>query len=148
MRRVAGQIRPGNYQAMRGDFAVTNYPDDPDGAVLADLAARGVDMSSPLLIEFAVAAPDEASANAVAKALRAAGYDTEICFDDGEPDEDEPDEDDELDPDDEAFGPSWTVFANVSMIPEYEELMRIQADLDRIAGPDGGQADGWGTMLE
>ncbi len=133
---------------MRGDFAVTNYPDDPDGAVLADLAARGVDMSSPLLIEFAVAAPDEASANAVAQALRAAGYDTEVCFDEGEPDEDEPDEDDELDPDDEAFGPSWTVFANVSMIPEYEELMRIQADLDRLAGPHGGQADGWGTMLE
>jgi len=125
---------------------------------LADLAARGVDMSSPLLIEFAVAAPDEASANAVAKALRTAGYDTEVCFDEGEPDEDEPGEDepgedepgedDELDPDDEAFGPSWTVFANVSMIPEHDELMRIQADLDRLAGPHGGQVDGWGTMLE
>lgn len=125
---------------------MTNYPDDADGAVLADLAARGVDMSSPLLIEFAVAAPDEDSANAVAKALRAAGYDTEVCFDDGEIDED--DEGDELDPDDEAFGPSWTVFANVSMIPEYDELMRIQADLDRLAGPHGGQVDGWGTMLE
>ena len=49
---------------------MTNYPDDADGAVLADLAARGVDMSSPLLIEFAVAAPDEASANAIAKAMR------------------------------------------------------------------------------
>ena len=132
---------------------MTNYPDDADGAVLADLAARGVDMSSPLLIEFAVAAPDEGSANAIAKAMRAAGYDTEICFDEGELeeedlDEDAPDEDDELDPDDEEFGPSWTVFANVSMIPEYDEIMRIQADLDRIAGPHGGQADGWGTLLE
>ena len=132
---------------------MTKYPDDADGAVLADLAARGVEMSSPLLIEFAVAAPDEGSANAIAKAMRAAGYDTEICFDDGELeeedlDEDDPDEDDELDPDDEEFGPSWTVFANVSMIPEYDEIMRIQADLDRIAGPHGGQADGWGTLLE
>jgi hypothetical protein len=127
---------------------VTNYPDDADGAVLADLAARGVDMSSPLLIEFAVAAPDEASANAVAKAMRAAGYDTEICFDEGDPDEDEFDEDYELDPDDEEFAPAWTVFANVSMIPEYDELIRIQAELDRIAGPHGGKADGWGTMLE
>ncbi len=127
---------------------MTDYPDDADGAVLADLAARGVDMSSPLLIEFAVAAPDEASANAIAKSLRAAGYDTEICFDKGEPDEDEPDEDDELDPDDEEFGPSWTVFANVSMIPEHDELLRIQAELDRIAEPHGGQVDGWGVMLE
>jgi hypothetical protein len=117
------------------------------------------------LIEFAVAAADEASANAIAKAMRAAGYDTEICFDEGEPeeeedasdedasdeddlDEDAPDEDDELDPDDEEFGPSWTVFANVSMIPQYDEIIRIQADLDRIAGPHGGMVDGWGTMLE
>ena len=127
---------------------MTNYPDDADGAVLADLAARGVEMSSPLLIEFAVAAPDEGSANAIAKAMRAAGYDTEICFDEGELEEEDLDEDDELDPDDEEFGPSWTVFANVSMIPEYDEIMRIQADLDRIAGPHGGQADGWGTLLE
>ena len=130
---------------------MTAYPDDADGAVLADLAARGVDMSSPLLIEFAVAAPDEGSANAIAKALRAAGYDTEICFDEGESDEDneiDPD-DEELDPDDEEFAPVVDrSFANVSMIPEYSELIRIQADLDRIAGPHGGQADRWGTMLE
>ena len=128
---------------------MTDYPDDADGAVLANLAARGVDMTSPLLIEFAVAAPDEASANAIAKAMRAAGCDTEICFDEGEPDERmNPDEDDELDPDDEEFGPSWTVFANVSMIPEHDDSPGTETELDRIAEPHGGNADGWGVMLE
>ena len=34
---------------------MTDYPDDADGAVLANLAAEGIDMSLPMLIEFAVA---------------------------------------------------------------------------------------------
>jgi hypothetical protein len=122
---------------------MTKYPDDEDGAVLADLAAQGVDMSQPLLIEFAVDAPDEDSAEAIEEALKKEGYDTQIEFDEGEPDEHG-----EIDPDDEEFGPAWTVYANVNMIPEYDEIMRIQADLDRLAGPFGGKSDGWSTMLE
>ena len=67
---------------------MTTYPDDADGAVLADLAAQGVDMSQPLLIEFPVAVPDEASANKTLKAMTKAGYDSHIEYDEGEPDED------------------------------------------------------------
>jgi hypothetical protein len=122
---------------------MTSYPEDADGAVLADLAAQGVDMSQPLLIEFAVAVPDEASANKVLKAMIRGGYDSQIVYDEGEPDDD-----DEIDPDDEELGPSWTVYANVTMIPEYKEIMRIQADLERLARPFGGNSDGWGVMLD
>ena len=122
---------------------MTAYPDDEDGAVLADLAAAGVDMSQPLQIDFPVAVPDEAAAKKTHKAMTAAGYDAEIVFDDGEPDEEG-----EIDPDDEEFGPSWTVYATVVMVPEYDEIMRIQADLDRIARPFGGKSDGWGAMVE
>src|SRR5690606_26222282 len=115
--------------------------------VLAELAAQGVDMTQPVLIEFAVAAPDDASATAIGEALTKAGYDSQVEYDAGEPDEDgEFDLDDEED--DEEFGPSWTVFANVTMVPEYNEIMRIQADLDRLALPHGGQSDGWGVMIE
>jgi hypothetical protein len=121
---------------------MTTYPDDEDGAVLADLAAQGVDMSAPLMIEFPVAAPDEAAATAIDEALTKAGYDAEIVYDEGEPNEDG-----EIDPDDEEFGPSWTVYVNIRMIPEYDEIMRIQAELDRLAGPFGGNSDGWGVML-
>jgi hypothetical protein len=32
------------------------------------------------------------------------------------------------------------------MIPEYNEIIRIQAELDRIARPFGGKSDGWGVM--
>jgi hypothetical protein len=122
---------------------MTTYPDDADGAVLARLAAQGVDMARPLSIEFAVAAPDEAAANAIDEALTGAGYETQVEYDEGEPDEDG-----EIDVDDEEFGPSWTVYANVTMVPQYEEIVRIQADLDRLAGPHGGNSDGWGVMLD
>ena len=98
-------------------------------------------MSKPLLIEFAVAVPDEASAQGI-QAMMNAGYDSRIEYDEGEPDYD-PDVDDE-----DAFGPSWTVYADIRMIPDYHEITRIQADLDRIARPFGGKSDGWGVMLE
>lgn len=121
---------------------MTTYPDDADGAVLADLAAQGVDMTQRLTIEFPVAVPNEASANSTANAMTKAGYESQIEYDEGEPDFD-PETDDA-----EEFGPSWTVYANVQMIPEYNEIMRIQADLDQIARPLGGKSDGWGVMLD
>lgn len=121
---------------------MTDYPDDADGAVLSRMAAEGVDMSQPLQIDFFVDAPDEASAQIVQKALAEEGYVTEIEYDEGEPDEDG-----NIDPDGGEFGPSWTVYAKVKMVPEYDEIIRIQEELDRIAGPLGGISDGWGAMI-
>ncbi len=121
---------------------MSTHPNDEDGQVLAHLAAHGIDLTRPLLIEFSVYAPDEGAANAIQAALAKAGYDTEVCFDEGEPDEDG-----EIDPDDEEMGPSWTVNANVKMVPEYNEIMRIQQELEQLAAPFGGEPDGWGAMV-
>ncbi|TWT93756.1 ribonuclease E inhibitor RraB [Stieleria varia] len=122
---------------------MTDYPNDEDGMVLADLASQGVDMTQPMEIEFPVLTVDEASANAIAKALVEAGYEAFIEFDEGEPDEDGI-----IDPDDEEFGPAWDIYVTVKMVPTYDEIVRIQDDLTRIASPFGGLSDGWGVMLE
>lgn len=127
---------------MSHDAELTGYPDDADGAALADLAEQGVDMTRPLLIEFPVAVPDEAAANKTRMAMTRAGYDAHIDYDEGEPDDDG-----EIDPDDEEYGPLWTVFATIKMVPEYNEIIRIQADLDRLARPFGGNSEGWGAMF-
>jgi len=124
-----------------GPLDMTTYPHDADGAVLASLAAQGVDMTQPLTIEFHVGVPNEAYANSAANAMAKAGYESQIEYDEGEPDFD-PETDDA-----EEFGPSWTVYVNVQMIPEYNEIRRIQAELDQIARPWGGTSDGWGVML-
>lgn len=121
---------------------MTTYPDDADGEVLAELASHGIDMSQPLEFEFFVAVPDEEAANQVADGLENAGFESQIEFDEGDVDFDT-----ELD-DGEEFGPAWTVYANVKMIPEYDEIIRIQSELDGIAKPFGGYADGWGVMVD
>jgi len=124
---------------------MAEYPDDADGSVLADLAALGIDMTQPMDIEFPVAAPDEEAANAIASALIAAGYDAHVEYDDGEPEE-ESDEDEDEDEDD--FVPGWDVYVSTRMVPDYDEIIRIQADLGRLANPLGGMSDGWGAMLD
>ncbi len=125
------------------EFMMTEYPDDADGSVLADLAAAGLDMTQPMEIEFPVAAPDEEAANAIAAALIAAGYAAIVEYDDGEP-EDDSDDDEE----DDDFVPGWDVYVSALMVPDYDEIIRIQADLGRIANPLGGMSDGWGVLLD
>ena len=120
---------------------MTTYPDDADGAVLQDLAARGVDMTQPLLIEFPIAVPDEASAKSIVDALSNEGFESTIEYDEGEPDFDPATDDPE------EFGPAWTVYVTIQMIPEYEQIVRLQTEFDRIAQPFGGKSDGWGVML-
>ncbi len=122
---------------------MTEYPDDADGSVLADLAALGIDMTQPMDIEFPVAAPNEEAANAIASVLIAAGYDAHVEYDDGEPEEE-----DEEDDDDDEFVPGWDVYVSTSMVPDYDEIVRIQADLSKLANPLGGMSDGWGVMLD
>ena len=121
---------------------MTDYPEDEDGTVLAGIAAEGVDMSLPLLIEFFVSVPNEMSAHSCLKAVNKAGYRSRVDFDEGEPDFDS-----EIDDADE-FGPSWTVSVEIRMVPEYNEIIRIQAELDHIGQPFGGKSDGWGVMFE
>lgn len=122
---------------------MATYPDDADGATLAELAAHGVDLTQPLLIEFPVAVPDESAAEETLRALTNAGYEAQIEYDEGEPDDEG-----ELETDDEEFGPAWAVYATVEMVPDYQELRRIQAEFDRLAGPFGGRSDGWGVLLD
>jgi len=128
--------------------SVPEYPDDADGSVLADLAALGIDMTQPMEIEFPVAAPDEESANAIAKVLIEAGYDALVEYDDGEPEDGSEEEDDEEDEEEDEYVPGWDVYVAVTMVPDYDEIVRIQADLGRLANPLGGMSDGWGVLLD
>jgi hypothetical protein len=118
------------------------YPDDEDGRVLAGLAADGMDMSMPRLIDFPVAVPNEEVAKVVAKAVADQGYEAEIYFDEGDAD------DSGRVPDAGEFAPSWSVYVEVTMVPEHSRIVEIQSELDRIAGPLGGKSDGWGTMSD
>jgi hypothetical protein len=117
------------------------FPNDEDGAVLKLLHDNGVDLSKAINIEFAVHSPDEAASKTIEQAMIAKGYNAEIFYDEGELEEGE-----EVTPENEEFAPSWSVYTEISMIPEHGEILRIQKELDDISLPFGGKSDGWGVL--
>ena len=121
---------------------MNRFPNDADGDALARIAAGGVDMTKPLTIEVAIHAPSQSAADAIKSAVINAGYAANIEFDEGEPH-------DESDPEEvEEFGPAWTVYTQIAMVPAYDEVIRIQAELDAVAKPYNGYTDGWGTLVD
>ena len=113
-----------------------DYPDDIDGQVLRMIADDGNDMSQPMEVEFHVAAATENAAESIAIAAEKLGYETLIDFDDGK---DDPDVDEDV-------TEPWTCTCRKTMLLEYDAVMAAQAQLDKIAQPEGGYADGWGTF--
>ncbi len=111
------------------------YPNDADGQALANVAASGMDMSQPIPIEFAIAAPDESSSEEISAAVSTKGYRVESYFDEGESDF--------VEGDDDEFGPSWTVYAIVITEPSYENVVQIQSEIDQLVSKLGGKSDGW-----
>ena len=103
-----------------------DYPNDSDGDALRRLVAIGSDMSKPVDIDFQIAAPDEATAKRVADEAAKLGYRISIresmpCC-------------------------AWTCECTRTMLAEYDAIIAVQAELDAIARPLGGYADGWGTF--
>ncbi len=115
---------------------VQQFPDDLDGEVLRMIADDGNDMTQPMDVEFHVATATEEDADKIANAAEKLGYDIDVNFDDGS-------EDDEVE--DEITEP-WTCSCRKTMLLEYDAIMAAQAELDELARPLGGYADGWGTF--
>lgn len=113
----------------------TDYPDDLDGEVLQMIADDGNDMSQPMIVDFHVAAATEDTAEKIAAAAEKLGYEVGIDFDDGEDAEE-----------DEEITEPWTCTCRKEMLLEHEGVIAAQKQLDDIARPLGGYADGWGTF--
>lgn len=112
------------------------YPDDLDGEVLRMIADDGHDMAQPMDVDFHVAAATEEDADKIAEAADKLGYEPTVDFDDGS---DDPDIEEEI-------TEPWTCTCRKNMVLEYDAIMAAQAQLDEIARPIGGYADGWGTF--
>ena len=111
----------------------TSYPDDDDGDVLRAMAESGVDMAEPVTIEFVIDAPSEEKAKAIEAALAAGGHPASADFEDGDPEE--------------GIDPGWIVSVELEMVPDYQALITLQAELERVAKGHDGQVDGWGAIV-
>ena len=105
---------------------MNNFPDNADGDALRHLADSGADMTNPMVIDFAVAIPDESTGKAIALKAIETGYKASV-YQDSESSE-------------------WTCYCSKSMFATYTDVINCQLELDKIAVAYGGFVDGWGTF--
>ncbi len=117
-----------------------NYPDDEDGQVLARIAATGVDLSKPTVVEFAIEASDQPTSEAIAAQLQARGFTAKFTSTkanrtsfEGESAE---------------FGPSWTVYVSIECVPSHANIVAMQAKLAFLSRGDYRKVDGWQIELQ
>ena len=102
------------------------FPDDADGDALRRVAENGVDFTRPMIIDFAVAIPDESTGKAIALKAIEIGYKTNV--------------------DQDSESGVWTCYCSKAMFAKYGDVINCQLELDKIAVAYGGFADGWGTV--
>ena len=105
---------------------MNNFPDNADGDALKRLAESGADMTSPMVIGFMVAVPDEPTGKAIALKASETGYEASLDHD--------------------SESGEWTCYCSRSMFATYTKVINCQLELDKIAVAYGGFVDGWRTF--
>lgn len=121
----------GLYLVLRGgqrERQARAEPTDADASTLDQLARAGSDLTRPHRIEFFLYLPDRTGAEAVARALSAEGYATELSQ--------------------EEQAADWRCLATRVMVPDMAALRSCRARLTELAESHQGVYDGWGTEVE
>jgi regulator of RNase E activity RraB len=99
----------------------------PDGQVIQQLKNAGSNLSKEHPVEFFIYAPNKEAAESIVTRIEIDGFKSKV----------EKSEADEL----------WLVFAVKIMIPNEQKLLKIRADLEKVASSVSGEYDGWGTPI-
>ena len=104
------------------------FPNDVDGDALRSLYKEGINFNKQHSVEFFVAVPDQATGEKLLQVLKGEGFN---CF---------------LEQDDETD--EWVCCCSKRMLLNYNELIKIQSELNNISKPHGGYSDGWGVFVD
>jgi Regulator of ribonuclease activity B len=104
------------------------FPDDENGDVLRRMAARGIDLVSPRIVDFEHCFPDEAAARAFRKSVEATVREARLFESNAE------------------SGTGWEVQCRVEMIPSHAAITETEERLGGIAAAFDGRPDGWGFL--
>jgi len=99
---------------------------DATRAALERIARDGSDLGRPLKMDFFVAVPDESSGHVVAARAATAGFETSVEQD--------------------SETREWTCYCTKVLVPSYQAVVAIEAQLDSLARDIGGYSDGFGTF--
>jgi regulator of RNase E activity RraB len=102
------------------------------GDVLRGLQHKGVDLEKLRKIEFYCYAKNKSVAHEIVDRLNPLGFNSDIHEHNEETDQNE----------------RFSVYSACQMIPSYEEIVRIQADLNAILAEFDTRCDGWGTLVD
>ena len=105
------------------------FPDDDNGYVLRRLADRGVDLTIPRNIEFAVVFEEAAQALAFHGVMQRAGYSCELSP-----------------PHADVAG--YDVIVTIAMAPTHAGITAMEDELAAASDALGGRNDGWGFLDE
>ena len=105
---------------------MSQYPNDENGGVLSSMAARGIDLVSPRMMDFEHCFPNEAAAKAFLTAVQGTVHEARLI---------RPDE-----------GREWEVQCRKRMVPTHAAITQTERRLAEVAERFGGYADGWGSL--
>jgi len=101
---------------------MVEIPDDETGKSLKQFIKDGSDLTNPMQIDFFIAMSFKEEGEKIALKVQDIGFETSL-------------EKNVLDSD-------WTCYCTKTIIPEYSEVVRIEAQLSFISEPYGGYLDG------
>lgn len=107
---------------------MSQFPDDENGAVLRDMAAHGIDLASPRMMDFEHCFPDEAAARGFLLAIVGLIQEAKLL------------------PPDPEQGRGWEVQCRERMVPTHLAITETEHRLAKMAARFGGYPDGWGSL--
>ena len=110
-----------------------DFPADENGEILRSMQANGDDLTIARDIDFSLLFADEASAEAFSGIMEEEGYAAD--YDPWE-----------VQSADDANAGKWDVLITRHMVPEHAAITAFEQELQALAMPFGGKADGWGCF--
>jgi hypothetical protein len=107
---------------------MSQFPDDENGDVLRRMAAEGIELVSPRIVDFEHCFPDETAARGFLAAVEGTVLEGRL-----------------LRPDPEN-GRGWEVQCRERLVPTHAAITQTEQRLAEVAVRFGGYADGWGSL--
>jgi hypothetical protein len=107
---------------------MSQFPNDENGDVLRRMAAQGIDLVSPRVIDFEHCFPDEPAARAFLATVLPTVAEARLIRPDPK------------------NGSGWEVQCRDRMVPTHAAITETERRLADVAARFGGYADGWGSL--
>ena len=107
-------------------FDSYEFPNTDTGNTLRELVEQGSDINKPMDLDFFISVTNEESGKLISRDVMGLDYRVSLEMD--------------------SEMNEWTCYCAKTMIPKYEDIIRIEEELDEIAKRHGGYIDGFGSF--